>query len=64
MPAGLRHFPDPDLVHGHFRVLPRTDGKWIVYDDRRAPGKRTVRVFRKRDEAELNARTWHEQGHG
>lgn len=26
-------FPDPKIRHGAFRVLPRTDGKFIVFDD-------------------------------
>lgn len=26
-------FPDPKIRYGAFRVLPRTDGLWIVFDD-------------------------------
>lgn len=64
MPHGI-HFPDPGLEYGHFRILPRTDGLWIVVDSRRAPGKRTVgKPFRTRDQADQAARVWHEAGHG
>jgi hypothetical protein len=58
------HFPDPDIIFGAFRVLPRTDGKWAVVDERRPPGERTVHVATKKDHASFVARTWHEQGHG
>lgn len=35
--------PDPGLVHAErFRVLPRTDGAWIVYDPQLPLGRRTV----------------------
>lgn len=64
MPAGLNHHPDPGVTHGVFQVLPRTDGLWIVYDPRRPIGKRTVAVFKKMSEAALNAKAWHEAGHG
>lgn len=65
MPAGQRHFHDPGIEHGSFRVLPITTGGFIVYDERRKPGKRQVGpVFRKLHEAEAAARTWHLQGHG
>lgn len=33
---------DPGVSHGRFRVYPRTDGKWIVYDPERPAGNRTV----------------------
>ncbi len=39
-------WPDPDIRHGHFRVLPRTDGTFAVLDDRLPAGKQTIRVFR------------------
>ena len=64
MPAGAPHFPDPEVSFGAFRVLPRTDGKWIVYDARRGLGRRTLRVFRKQKEAAEAASLWHRQGHG
>ncbi len=64
MPAGARHFPDPGLTYGHFRVLPRTDGKWAVFDDRRKPGESTVKTFRKKGDAIDAAEAWHRLGHG
>jgi len=67
MPAGLNHFPDPGLQFGAFRVLPRTDGRWAVCDERRPPGEQTVMTFQGRTgraQAERAAQTWHEQGHG
>lgn len=53
-----------DEEYGVFRVLLRTDRRFIVYDPRLPPGKRTLRVFRKRAEAERAASTWHRLGHG
>ena len=49
---------------GVFRVMMRTDGKWIVYDPRRPIGKMTVKVFRYSHEATQAAEAWHRQGHG
>jgi hypothetical protein len=37
--------PDPGIVHGSFRVLQRTDGVYIVVDQRRPPGDRTIARF-------------------
>jgi len=65
VPGGVRHYPDPGIEYGVFRVLPMTTGGYIVYDPRRPLGKRQVGpVFKKLADAELAARTWHEQGHG
>lgn len=64
MPAGLRHFPDPGLQFGAFRVLPRTDGTFAVIDERRPAGDRTVMIFQWLAEAERAAKAWFEQGHG
>lgn len=64
MPAGLRHFPDPGIQYGAFRVLRRTDGVFAVVDERRKPGDRTVMLFPKLNEAEAAAKAWFEQGHG
>jgi hypothetical protein len=65
MPAGRPHYPDPGIAHGVFRVLPVTTGGFVVYDPRRAPAKRQVGpVFKRLEDADYAARTWHEQGHG
>jgi hypothetical protein len=65
VPAGVVHHPDPGIAHGAFRVLPRTDGLWVVVDERRPPGYRTVgKPFKSQKAAELAAKTWHAQGHG
>jgi hypothetical protein len=58
MPAGVSHFPDPDIQFGHFRVLPRTDGKWAVIDLRRDPGARTIKAFSKKETAVEAAEKW------
>lgn len=34
--------PDPGVEVGPWRILPRADGKWILYDERRPIGCRTV----------------------
>lgn len=34
--------PDPGVEIGPWRILPRADGKWILYDERRPLGARTV----------------------
>lgn len=67
MPAGVNHYPDPGVSFGAFRVLPRTDGRWAVVDERRPVGNQTVMTFEGktgRKQAEKAARTWFEQGHG
>jgi hypothetical protein len=38
--SAVQCWPDPGLVRGPLRVLPRTDGMWIVYDERRPIGTR------------------------
>jgi hypothetical protein len=59
------HHPDPGIEHGNFRVLPRTDGGYVVVDGRRKPGKQTVGgKFRTLEDAAQAALTWHQQGHG
>lgn len=45
-------------------MLPRTDGAWIVYDERRAPGDRTVMAFKTKAGAARAAKKWFEEGHG
>ena len=55
---------DPELRYGNFRVMRRTDGKFIVVDEREPPGERTVMVFKTLAEATVSAKAWHEQGHG
>lgn len=65
MPAGHPHYPDPGVEYGAFRVLPRTDGGFVVYDPRRAPAKRQVGPrFRTLEDAAAAAKAWHVQGHG
>lgn len=58
-------YPDPGVEHGAFKVLPRTDGGYVVIDTRRRPGKRTVgEKFRTLQEASSHAELWHKEGHG
>ncbi len=64
MPAGVEHFSDPGIQYGALRVLPRTDGFWIVYDVRRPIGKRTVgKPFPSMKAADFAAKNWAAQGH-
>ena len=35
--------PDPPIVSGPYRALPRTTGGYVVYDERRDLGERSVR---------------------
>lgn len=59
------NYPDPGVEFGSFRVLPRTDGGYVIVDVRRAPGKRTVgKKFQKLEEATRVAEEWHKAGHG
>jgi hypothetical protein len=59
------HYPDPDVQHGAFKVLPRTDGGFVVVDTRRKLGKRTVgEKYRTLEAAAADAKKWHEEGHG
>jgi hypothetical protein len=64
MPVGSAHYADPEIRHGAFRVLPRTDGQWAVLDERLPPGQRTIHITPKKVDAEACAKTWHAQGHG
>ena len=57
-------WPDPDVRHGHLRVLPRTDGQFVVIDERRPAGKQALRVFTKLKDASHAAELWHKQGYG
>ncbi len=60
-----QHYPDPGETHGAFRVLPRTDGGYVIQDTRRALGSQTVgKKFKKLEDAVRTAKAWHEQGHG
>lgn len=44
--------PDPGITIGPYRILGRTDGKWIVYLDGQPPGQGTVGTpHRTKDEA-------------
>lgn len=47
---------DPLIVHGPYRVLGRTDGKWALCDERRPAGDRTVNVFASKEEAAREAK--------
>lgn len=61
----MSHYPDPDVECGSFRVLPRTDGLYVVIDTRRQPGARTVgKPFKKLKDAIAHAKRWHEEGYG
>jgi hypothetical protein len=60
----MNHFPDPDVQHGHLRVLPVTSGGYVVIDERRPVGKKTVMHFKKLAEAAHACLVWYQQGHG
>jgi hypothetical protein len=66
MPAGTTHHADPDIAFGAFRILPRTDGRWAIIDERKPPGYRTVKTFGAKDKhiAIEVAKKWHEDGRG
>lgn len=40
---------DPCLTMGPYRILTRTDGKWILYDERLPIGNRTAAICSSRD---------------
>ncbi len=44
MAQAVGHFPDPGIVVGPYRILPRTDGRWIAYDDRLPLGARAAAI--------------------
>jgi hypothetical protein len=50
---------DPGIEYGHFRVLQRTDGPFIVCDFRRPLGRCTVAMFRTVEEADASAKRLH-----
>jgi hypothetical protein len=45
------HVRDPEIRFGSFKVLQRTDSAWIVIDETRPIGKRTVLVCKKQETA-------------
>jgi hypothetical protein len=47
----VREPVQPPWLPEHLKILLRTDGKHIVYDDRRPLGDRTVSVHKTYDEA-------------
>lgn len=49
---------DPGVEVGPFRVLPRADGKWILYDERKPFGQRTALVADSEAEATMTAKVW------
>lgn len=55
---------DPEIRYGHFRVLARTDGTFVVVNERLPPGERTVMVFKRLVDADVSAKAWFEQGQG
>lgn len=64
-------FPDPDIRHGPFRVLPQTDGGYVIEDTRRAPGERVIRdkkgevmKWGKAKDAGAVARRWDAMSYG
>lgn len=48
--------PDPGVEIGPWRVLPRADGKWILYDERRPLGQRTAAVGDSLEDVSMQAR--------
>jgi hypothetical protein len=65
------HYPDPKIEHGPFRVLPRTDGGYVVADSRRPAGDQAVKNkkgevmrWKKAGEAGDVAARWVELGFG
>ena len=47
---------DPGVEVGPFRILPRADGMWILYDERQPFGRRTAGVAKTEVEATMLAR--------
>lgn len=57
-PPGTRQtnvVPDPGITHGHFRVLQRVDGPFVVLDTRRDPGDQTIAIHRQAPKREKDA---------
>lgn len=46
-----RHYPDPNIRFGHFRVLPYTPGGYVVIDDRRPVASQRVARMSSLDDA-------------
>lgn len=43
--------PDPGIEVGPYRILPRADSRWVVYDERLPVGARTVAACDSREAA-------------
>lgn len=50
---------DPGVEVGPYRILPRTDGRWIAYDERQPVGRRTAFVGDSEEEVTATARAFH-----
>jgi len=48
--------PDPGIEVGPYRILPRADSQWVVYDERLPVGARTVAALPSKEEATARAR--------
>lgn len=58
---------DPEVRFGEYRILQRTDGPWVMVDERAPPGYRTVChadgkpiIFKTQDAAAAGARKLYE----
>jgi hypothetical protein len=48
--------PDPGLFCGPYRILTRTDGRWVVVDERMPPGARSAAIVDTKDAALAEAK--------
>jgi hypothetical protein len=51
----MKIFRDEGITYGHFRVLPRTTGGYVVIEDRRPPGYQTVSTHPSLEGAKIDA---------
>jgi hypothetical protein len=55
--------PDPNVRHGHFRVLPQTTGGFVVIDETRRLGEQVITKPMSLEAADAKARTlWQHHG--
>lgn len=56
MPHDVPFYRDPGIEKGPFKILPRTDGSWIIIDSRRPLFEMTVYRSKSREGCERKLR--------
>ena len=56
MAQAVQVVPDPGILVGCYRIMTRTDGRWVVVDERMPPGARSAAIAEIKDSAIAEAK--------